>query len=92
MENPSYKLSLEQIKENFSVPLHQAALKLQVSVKDLKRRCRELNIARWPYKKRKTLITISQLGNIPNEKDNLFNCFKLSQSSKIKKPCKNSLT
>lgn len=79
-ENTKESLSLESIQSQFSVPLHQAALKLNVSVVELKKRCRELNIHRWPYRKRKTLATLSQVRSLPFDKETPFQCFRLSKS------------
>jgi hypothetical protein len=45
-------LTLEQIQQYFSFPLHEACVKLNVDQVALNRRCRALGIKRWPYRRR----------------------------------------
>ncbi|XP_009357371.2 uncharacterized protein LOC103948099 [Pyrus x bretschneideri] len=48
-------LELDEIQKYFDVPITQAAKELKVGLTVLKRRCRELNIMRWPHRKIKSL-------------------------------------
>ena len=43
-------LSYEEISKYFSCPIHQACIYLKVERTDLKRRCEELQIKKWPYR------------------------------------------
>lgn len=49
------ELELDDIQKYFNVPIKEAAKELRVGVTRLKRRCRELNITRWPHRKLKSL-------------------------------------
>ncbi|CAL0319521.1 unnamed protein product [Lupinus luteus] len=51
----SCALEFEDIKKHFGVPITEAAKELNIGVTLLKRRCRELNIMRWPHRKLKSL-------------------------------------
>ncbi|KAE9608859.1 putative transcription factor Nin-like family [Lupinus albus] len=51
----SSALEFENIKKHFGVPITEAAKELNIGVTLLKRRCRELNIMRWPHRKLKSL-------------------------------------
>ncbi|BFG23488.1 hypothetical protein CerSpe_097620 [Prunus speciosa] len=51
----SAALELDEIQKYFDLPITQAAKKLNVGLTVLKRRCRELNIMRWPHRKIKSL-------------------------------------
>ncbi|KAK4277578.1 hypothetical protein QN277_015555 [Acacia crassicarpa] len=51
----SANLELDDIRKYFDVPITQAAKQLKVGLTLLKRRCRELNISRWPHRKIKSL-------------------------------------
>ncbi|DBB03216.1 TPA: hypothetical protein ACH3X1_013302 [Trebouxia sp. C0004] len=42
----------------FDVPIQVAAMRLGLGVTTLKRICRDNNISRWPYRKRKSLGTL----------------------------------
>ncbi|WOH06659.1 hypothetical protein DCAR_0626087 [Daucus carota subsp. sativus] len=48
-------LELDEIRKHFNLPLTEAAKKLNVGPTVLKKRCRELNIKRWPHRKIKSL-------------------------------------
>ena len=48
-------LEFEEIKKHFDVPINEAAKQMNVGLTMLKRRCRELNIMRWPHRKLKSL-------------------------------------
>ncbi|KAM1183878.1 hypothetical protein ACFX19_002177 [Malus domestica] len=48
-------LELDEIQKYFDVPITQAAKELKVGLTVLKRRCRELNITRWPHRKLRSL-------------------------------------
>ncbi|PON81253.1 RWP-RK domain containing protein [Trema orientale] len=49
------ELELDDIQKYFDVPIKEAAKGLRVGVTRLKKRCRELNIMRWPHRKLKSL-------------------------------------
>ncbi|CAL0305423.1 unnamed protein product [Lupinus luteus] len=51
----SCTLEFEEIRKHFGVPITQAAKDMNVGLTLLKRRCRELNIMRWPHRKLKSL-------------------------------------
>ncbi|GKC76306.1 protein RKD4 [Tanacetum coccineum] len=48
-------LEFEEIKQHFEMPIAMAAKELNVGLTILKKRCRELNIKRWPHRKLKSL-------------------------------------
>ena len=48
-------LELDEIQKYFDVPITQEAKELKVGLTVLKRRCRELNIMRWPHRKLRSL-------------------------------------
>jgi hypothetical protein len=54
----SCSLKFDEIKEHFDVPITMAAKKMNVGVTLLKKRCRELNINRWPHRKLKSLMLL----------------------------------
>ncbi|KAK2444460.1 RWP-RK domain-containing protein [Trifolium repens] len=54
----SCSLQFDEIKEHFDVPITMAAKKMNVGVTLLKKRCRELNINRWPHRKLKSLMLL----------------------------------
>ncbi|KAK6117737.1 hypothetical protein DH2020_048526 [Rehmannia glutinosa] len=59
--NGRYKssaLQLEEIQKYFDVPITRAAKELNVGLTILKKRCRELNIMRWPHRKIKSLKSL----------------------------------
>ncbi|XP_062074862.1 protein RKD4 [Humulus lupulus] len=49
------ELELDVIQKYFNVPIKEAAMELGIGVTRLKKRCRELNIMRWPHRKLKSL-------------------------------------
>lgn len=49
------ELESEDIQKYFDLPIKEAAKELGVGVTRLKKRCRELNITRWPHRKFKSL-------------------------------------
>ncbi|KAL0452405.1 UNVERIFIED_CONTAM: protein RKD4 [Sesamum latifolium] len=51
-------LKLEEIQKYFDVPITVAARELNVGLTVLKKRCRELNITRWPHRKIKSLKSL----------------------------------
>ncbi|CAL0305424.1 unnamed protein product [Lupinus luteus] len=51
----SSALEFDEIKKHFGVPISEAAKEMNVGLTLLKRRCRELNILRWPHRKLKSL-------------------------------------
>ncbi|XP_057787850.1 uncharacterized protein LOC131005068 isoform X4 [Salvia miltiorrhiza] len=53
--NDLKKLSRQMISQYFCMPIAQAAKQLNIGLTCLKRRCRELGIPRWPYRKRRSL-------------------------------------
>jgi len=54
----SSSLQYDDIKKHFDVPLTMAAKKMNVGVTHLKKRCRELNITRWPHRKLRSLMLL----------------------------------
>ena len=50
MNRSASQLSYEQISEYFSCPIHQACIYLKVERNELKKRCLELKIKKWPYR------------------------------------------
>ncbi|KAL6581563.1 hypothetical protein OROMI_007486 [Orobanche minor] len=56
--NKSSMLQLEEIQKYFDVPITRAAKELNVGLTVLKKRCRELNIMRWPHRKIKSLKSL----------------------------------
>ncbi|AES72521.1 putative transcription factor Nin-like family [Medicago truncatula] len=54
----SSSLQFDDIKKHFDVPITMAAKKLNVGVTFLKKRCRELNITRWPHRKLRSLMLL----------------------------------
>ncbi|KAF5731265.1 putative RWP-RK domain-containing protein [Tripterygium wilfordii] len=51
-------LEMEEIRKYFDVPITRAAKLMNVGLTVLKKRCRELNIMRWPHRKIKSLKTL----------------------------------
>ncbi|CAI9775074.1 unnamed protein product [Fraxinus pennsylvanica] len=51
----SCALELDEIQKYFDVPISKAAKELNVGLTVLKKRCRELNIMRWPHRKIKSV-------------------------------------
>ncbi|CAA3005045.1 Hypothetical predicted protein [Olea europaea subsp. europaea] len=51
----SCALELDEIQKYFDVPITKAAKELNVSLYVLRKRCRELNILRWPHRKIKSI-------------------------------------
>ncbi|KAK3155264.1 hypothetical protein QOZ80_2BG0201060 [Eleusine coracana subsp. coracana] len=51
-------LTFEQVSPHFSMPIKQAARELNVGLTVLKKQCRKLGFARWPYRKVKSLETL----------------------------------
>lgn len=58
----SRPLELEEIEKHFEKPIVMAAKELNVGLTMLKKRCRELNINRWPHRKLKSLKSL--IGNV----------------------------
>lgn len=48
-------INYEEIRKYFDMPISKAAKELNVGLTVLKKRCRELNIKRWPHRKIKSL-------------------------------------
>eukprot|EP00271_Cylindrocystis_brebissonii_P001325 TRINITY_DN11607_c1_g1_i2.p1 TRINITY_DN11607_c1_g1~~TRINITY_DN11607_c1_g1_i2.p1 ORF type:complete len:678 (-),score=155.82 TRINITY_DN11607_c1_g1_i2:1078-3111(-) len=60
------QVTLEDLRGNFHLPINKVAAKLGLCVTVLKQRCREHGIARWPFRKVRTLDTlISNLESKP---------------------------
>ncbi|KAK1431607.1 hypothetical protein QVD17_08082 [Tagetes erecta] len=53
-------LELEEIEKHFEMPITMAARKMNVGLTMLKKRCRELNIKRWPHRKLKSIKSLMQ--------------------------------
>ncbi|XP_047325234.1 protein RKD4 [Impatiens glandulifera] len=51
-------VELEEIQKYFDVPITKAAKELKIGLTVLKKRCRELNIMRWPHRKIKSLNSL----------------------------------
>ncbi|GMH08883.1 hypothetical protein Nepgr_010723 [Nepenthes gracilis] len=51
-------LEYEEIQRHFEMPISKAAKQLNVGLTVLKKRCRELNIRRWPHRKIKSLKSL----------------------------------
>lgn len=56
----SFVLGLEEIRKYFHIPISEAAKEMNVGLTVLKRRCRQLNIMRWPHRKHKSLNSLIQ--------------------------------
>lgn len=54
----SAALELDEIQKHFNVPITKAAKEMEVGLTVLKKRCRELNIMRWPHRKIKSLKSL----------------------------------
>ncbi|XP_059435270.1 protein RKD4 [Corylus avellana] len=54
----SAALELDEIQKHFNVPITKAAKEMKVGLTVLKKRCRELNIMRWPHRKIKSLKSL----------------------------------
>ncbi|XVF53381.1 hypothetical protein PTKIN_Ptkin05aG0094900 [Pterospermum kingtungense] len=54
----SAPLELDEIQKYFDFPISKAAKKMKVGLTVLKKRCRELNIMRWPHRKIKSLKSL----------------------------------
>ncbi|XP_075647676.1 protein RKD4 isoform X1 [Castanea sativa] len=59
-------LELDEIQKHFDVPITKAAKEMNVGLTVLKKRCRELNIMRWPHRKIKSLNSL--IKNIQNKR------------------------
>ncbi|PKU73863.1 Protein RKD3 [Dendrobium catenatum] len=53
-------ITFEELAKHFQMPINEAAKVLNVGITLLKKRCRELNIPRWPHRKIKSLDTLIQ--------------------------------
>ncbi|KAL0908482.1 hypothetical protein M5K25_022979 [Dendrobium thyrsiflorum] len=53
-------ITFEELAKHFQMPINEAAKVLNVGITLLKKRCRELNIPRWPHRKMKSLDTLIQ--------------------------------
>ncbi|CAI9302272.1 unnamed protein product [Lactuca saligna] len=53
-------LEFEEIEKYFEMPIIMAAKELGIGLTVLKKRCRELNINRWPHRKLKSLQSLIQ--------------------------------
>ncbi|KAJ8751959.1 hypothetical protein K2173_000705 [Erythroxylum novogranatense] len=51
-------LEMEEIQKHFGLPITRAAKEMKVGLTALKKRCRELNILRWPHRKIKSLKSL----------------------------------
>ena len=92
--NIAANLSYASIAQYFRLPLHEACVFLHVDETSLKKRCRELGIRRWPYRKRGINVPksngneqppVEQLPVVEEFQDNtesLFSCFQLSKKGK----------
>ncbi|KAI4326629.1 hypothetical protein MLD38_031920 [Melastoma candidum] len=63
-------LSMEEISLCFYMPINQAAKELNIGITQLKKRCRELGIKRWPHRKLASLTTlIDNIRELREQKD-----------------------
>lgn len=60
-------LEMDDIKQYFNVPITRAAKELKVGLTVLKKRCRELNITRWPHRKIKSLKALITNAKVLNK-------------------------
>ncbi|KAL7234536.1 hypothetical protein ACSBR1_018031 [Camellia fascicularis] len=65
----SKMLSRKTISKYFYLPITQAAKELNVGLTQLKKRCRELGIRRWPHRKLTSLLTL--IKNVQGAEGNL---------------------
>ncbi|KAL9653948.1 hypothetical protein ABK040_014161 [Willaertia magna] len=92
--NSAANLSYNAIATHFRLPLHEACVALHVDESSLKKRCRELGIKRWPYRKRCDLlkdVNVSPKSQQQNQNQQqkqqpvkLFSCFQLSNKTSKK--------
>ncbi|KAF8412102.1 hypothetical protein HHK36_000057 [Tetracentron sinense] len=54
----SISLDFDEIQRHFDVPITKAAKEMKVGLTALKKKCRELNIMRWPHRKIKSLTSL----------------------------------
>ncbi|XP_030933460.1 protein RKD4 isoform X1 [Quercus lobata] len=59
-------LELDEIQKHFDVPITKAAKEMNVGLTVLKKRCRQLNIMRWPHRKIKSLNSL--IKNVQNKR------------------------
>ncbi|XP_043718126.1 uncharacterized protein LOC122666083 [Telopea speciosissima] len=52
------EIELDEIKKHFNLPITKAAKEMKVGLTVLKKRCRELDIKRWPHRKIKSLASL----------------------------------
>ena len=71
-------LELDEIQKYFDFPISKAAKEMNVGLTVLKKRCRELNIMRWPHRKMKSLKSL-----INNVKVRPCICLQPNSGSKI---------
>nr|CAB3477338.1 unnamed protein product [Digitaria exilis] len=60
-------IGFEELRKYFYMPITRAAREMHVGLTVLKKRCRELGIARWPHRKMKSLksliLNVQEMGN-----------------------------
>ena len=71
-------LELDEIQKYFDFPISKAAKEMNVGLTMLKKRCRELNIMRWPHRKIKSLKSL-----INNVKVRPCICLQPNSGSKL---------
>ncbi|KAI3934932.1 hypothetical protein MKW92_044269 [Papaver armeniacum] len=54
----SVSIDFDEISKHFDVPITKAAKRMNVGLTALKKRCRELNINRWPHRKIQSLKSL----------------------------------
>ncbi|GAV66183.1 RWP-RK domain-containing protein, partial [Cephalotus follicularis] len=57
-DSSTVALGFDDISKYFHVPITRAAKEMKVGLTVLKKRCRELNIMRWPHRKIKSLTSL----------------------------------
>ncbi|XP_062179189.1 uncharacterized protein LOC133883770 [Phragmites australis] len=60
-------IGLDELRKYFYMPITKAAREMNVGLTVLKKRCRELGVARWPHRKMKSLksliVSVQEMGN-----------------------------
>lgn len=66
------RLEFEEIEKYFEMPIIMAAKELGIGLTVLKKRCRELNINRWPHRKLKSLQSLIQNAKVNYDNNLLY--------------------
>ncbi|KAG8051657.1 hypothetical protein GUJ93_ZPchr0001g30852 [Zizania palustris] len=71
-------IGFEDLRRYFYMPITRAAREMNVGLTVLKKRCRELGVARWPHRKMKSLKSLIL---------NVQACTHIPFNSRINRPC-----